>query len=142
MIYSFFFYFESTYLFVFPHKKITQVAIAKGLNISQGWISQLFKGQSLTWTEFRKIFQSLYKSITETKIITPVDVKNEFLREFLDLDPIEMIEQTVKEIREYGVEAFCELLNLAASDVRMGILGILAASIGLDRGINLPICNE
>ena len=125
-------------LFNFCHQlqrageRITQVAIAKGLNISQGWISQLFKGQSLTWTEFRKIFQSLYKSITETKIITPVDVKNEFLREFLDLDPLEMIEQTVKEIREYGVESFCELLNLAAPDVRMGILGILAASIGLN----------
>jgi len=71
-----------------------------------------------------------------------------------------MIEQTVKEIREYGVErvsslvnklsfstrfipklrlltpsrveSFCELLNLAAPDVRMSILGILAASIGLD----------
>ncbi|MDJ0727973.1 MAG: hypothetical protein QNJ38_22970 [Prochloraceae cyanobacterium] len=61
-----------------------------------------------------------------------MDINNEFLRELLELDPIEMIEQTVKEIREYGVESFCELLNLAASDVRMGILGILAASIGLN----------
>ena len=42
-----------------------------------------------------------------------------------------MIEQTVKEIREYGVESFCKLLNLAAEDVRMGILGILAAALGL-----------
>ncbi len=115
-------------------ERITQEAISRGLNVSQGWISKLFKGQSLTWTEFRKLFQSLYKSkyLKGTGINTPVNINNEFLREFLDLDPMEMIEQTVKEIREYGVEAFCELLNLAAPDVRMGILGILAASIGLN----------
>ncbi|MDJ0728340.1 MAG: hypothetical protein QNJ38_24875, partial [Prochloraceae cyanobacterium] len=123
-------------------ERITQEAISRGLNVSQGWISKLFKGQSLTWTEFRKIFQFLYKSIKGVGINTPVDINNEFLREFLELDPIEMIEQTVKEIREYGVESFCKLLNLAAPDVRMGILGILAASIGLGRGVNLPIFDE
>ncbi|MGF1490099.1 MAG: hypothetical protein ACFBSE_23675, partial [Prochloraceae cyanobacterium] len=61
----------------------------------------------------------------------PQDIDNDLLREFLELDPIEVIEQSVADIKTYGWEKFRDLLSLAAPDVRMGILGMLGASLGL-----------
>ncbi|MGF1490686.1 MAG: hypothetical protein ACFBSE_26640, partial [Prochloraceae cyanobacterium] len=67
------------------------------------------------------------------------DIDDGFLREFLELDPIEVIEQSISDIKTYGPEKFGELLTLASIEVRTAILGMLATSIGLGREINLPI---
>ncbi len=70
------------------------------------------------------------------------DLDNEFLREFLDDYPIVVIQESVNEIRQYVWEKFRDLLSLATPDVRMGILGILAASLGLGKTRILSHCLE
>ncbi|MGF1486715.1 MAG: hypothetical protein ACFBSE_06330, partial [Prochloraceae cyanobacterium] len=117
------------------NQKITQEAIARGLNVSQGWISKLFRGESITWRDFIKLFQSLLKSNKRTGINDAGPIDDEFLREFLELDPIEAIEQSIADIKAYGWQKFSELLSLASIEVRTGILGMLAASIGLGQEI-------
>ncbi len=112
------------------------------MNVSQGWIEKLLKGQILSWQEFIKLFHSLYKDSNSSGIINSEDLDKDFLRKFLELDPIVVIEATIKEIREYGIKAFRDMLMLAAPEVRMAIMGMLAAGIGLSREINLPILNE
>ncbi|MGF1488189.1 MAG: hypothetical protein ACFBSE_13975, partial [Prochloraceae cyanobacterium] len=115
-------------------------AVAKGLNVSQGWISKLFKGEIISWRDFVRLFQSLLLNNTHRNISLD-DVDNEFLRDFLELDPIEVIEQSVADIKKYGWEKFSELLSLASIEVRTAILGMLAASIGLGQEI-IPIFQE
>ncbi|MGF1488659.1 MAG: hypothetical protein ACFBSE_16365 [Prochloraceae cyanobacterium] len=120
---------------------LTQKAIAEGLSVSQGWISKLFKDENISWTDFTQIFQVLYKGNISATGMSATDIDNEFLREFLELDPIEAIEQSIADIKAYGWQKFSELLSLASIEVRTAILGMLAAGIRIGREI-IPIFQD
>ena len=47
-----------------------------------------------------QIIPSPYKDFLDTGIINSEDVDNDFLREFLELDPFVVIEASVKKIRD------------------------------------------
>ncbi|MGF1488914.1 MAG: hypothetical protein ACFBSE_17655 [Prochloraceae cyanobacterium] len=110
------------------------------MNVSQGWISKLFKGEAISWKDFIRLFQSLLTN-NRDRNISPDAVDDGFLRDFLELDPIEVIEQSIADIKTYGPEKFSELLSLASIEVRTAILGMLAASIGLGQEI-IPVWQE
>ncbi len=60
--------------------KITQSEIATGLKVSQGWISRLFKGESITWSEFTNFFKEFSSS---SSTISLENIDNQKLRDFL-----------------------------------------------------------
>jgi len=118
-------------------QKITQAAIAAKMKVTQSWICKLFQDEGLTWSEFMKLFHSLYRSTKADGISSVDDVTNERLREFLELDPVVVAKHCIKYIREHGIEAMIDLLlEKVTTDVRMSILGALAASLGLGENFN------
>ncbi len=118
-------------------QKITQAAIAAKMKVTQSWICKLFSDVGLTWSEFMKLFHDLYRGTKADGISSVDDVTNERLREFLELDPVAVAKHCIKYIREHGIEALRDLLlEKVSTDVRMSILGALAASLGLGENFN------
>ncbi len=108
-------------------KKITQQALAEGTGFSQGWISKLFKGaNTLSWKDFRKLFQSLYNDHIGTGIITPDTVEHHEIRQWLELQPLELAHEMIKAIHDEGWEKVVHYLRYVCPHEAFQILGILA----------------
>ncbi len=108
-------------------QKITQVALAQGTRLSQGWICKLFKGaNTLSWKDFCKIFQSLYKDHIGSGIITPDTVENATIREWLELQPGELAQQMIHAIHNDGWQYVVDYLRYVCPHEAFQILGILA----------------
>ena len=108
-------------------QKITQLALAQGTGFSQGWISKLFKGaNTLSWKDFCKLFQSLYKDHIGSGIITPDAVENATIREWLELQPLELAQEMIKAIHNEGWQYVVDYLRYVCPHEAFQILGILA----------------
>ena len=108
-------------------QKITQKALAQGTGLSQGWICKLFKGaNTLSWKDFCKIFQFLYKDHIGTGIITPDTVENATIREWLELQPLELAQEMIKAIHNDGWQTVVDYLRYVCPHEAFQILGILA----------------
>lgn len=108
-------------------KKITQQALAEGTHLSQGWISKLFKGaKTLSWKDFRKIFQSLYNDHIGSGIITPDSVENPTIREWLELQPLDVAQEMIKAVHDQGWQTVVDYLRSVCPHEAFQILGILA----------------
>ncbi|MGB5770308.1 MAG: hypothetical protein WBM32_10620, partial [Crocosphaera sp.] len=108
-------------------QKITQQALAEGTRLSQGWICKLFKGaNTLSWRDFCKLFQSLYKDHIGSGIITPDTVENATIREWLELQPLELAQEMIKAIHNDGWQYVVDYLRYVCPHEAFQILGILA----------------
>ncbi len=108
-------------------KKITQQALAQGTRLSQGWISKLFKGaNTLSWKDFCQIFQSLYNDHVGSGIITPDTVENPTMREWLELQPLELAQEMIIAIHNDGWQKVADYLRWVCPHEAFQILGILA----------------
>ncbi|MGK7914385.1 MAG: hypothetical protein AB4038_02405, partial [Prochloraceae cyanobacterium] len=117
--------------FIRTGEKLTQEAIAQGLEVSQSWISKLFKGKNLNWKQFEQLFHSLHSKQIGNGIFSADQIRDPGLREWLELDPLEVAEEALHLIQELGLEDFEYILSLSAPDTRLGILGILAGILCL-----------
>ncbi len=119
--------FNFTHQLMATGQKITQEAIAKGIGVSQGWVSKLFQGAStLSWKEFCKLFHSLYKENIESGIINRDSIENPAFRDWLELPPSEVASQLIKFISDEGWEKMVEYLRLVCPYEAFQLLGILA----------------
>ncbi len=108
-------------------QKITQLALAEGTGFSQGWICKLFKGaNTLSWKDFCKLFQSLYNDHIGSGIITPDTVENATIREWLELQPLELAQEMIKAIHNDGWQKVVDYLRWVCPHEAFQILGILA----------------
>ncbi len=108
-------------------KKITQQALAEGTRLSQGWVCKLFKGaNTLSWTVFRKLFQSLYNDHIGSGIITPSSVEHAEIRQWLELQPLQLAQEMIKAIHDDGWEKVVHYLRWVCPHEAFQILGILA----------------
>ena len=64
-------------------------------------------------------------------IFTCDQIHDPSLREWLELDPLEVAEESLYLIQTLGLEDFEYILSLTAPDTRLGILGILAGILCL-----------
>ncbi|MGK7895868.1 MAG: hypothetical protein AB4372_20210, partial [Xenococcus sp. (in: cyanobacteria)] len=97
-------------------KKLTQKAIAKALEVTQGYISQCFGGSNkLTWRDFKKILVTLYKHY-KGKLIFFGDAQDT-LAEWLETAQTKDLTKFVECYRRYGVEGFLEMLELIGASL-------------------------
>ena len=107
-------------------QELTQKAIADGLDVTQGWISKLFKGENLTWQGFKRIFQSLYKTYIGSGIFNSKDEEMAEVKSWLELHPVEGLTDAVELIRNCGWESFAEYLKTFSAEVQWLMLAQLA----------------
>ena len=107
-------------------KKLTQASLSKASGISQGYISKLTQSLNGRWQGFKQLFQSLYSQPVETGIFFE-GLQNQELRAWLELEPIEVIQECVAIIVNHGWKTFAAVIAESPPDVQMGILGMLGA---------------
>ena len=119
--------FNFTHQLMATGQKITQEAIAKGIGVTQGWVSKLFKGvETLTWKEFCQLFHSLYKETKESGIIKNDSLEVPYFRDWLELPPSEVASHLIQVIKDEGWSKMVEYLRQVCPLEAFQLLGILA----------------
>jgi hypothetical protein len=118
--------------------RMTQMAIARAADVSQGWVSKFFASMG-GWTVWRAIITSLIKgSITTSNNLDLVPeslsederwVAQEYLSllvlEF-EVDPVGVVESVAATALGYGGEAWARILGATDRVVVARLLGVMA----------------
>ncbi|WP_013325739.1 hypothetical protein [Gloeothece verrucosa] len=109
-------------------QKITQELLAAGLGVTQSCVSKLFKGETLSWKDFQKLFQDVFNDPVGTGIISLNQITDSFLRTWLGLAetyPIEMGREFVAAIKVLGINNFLRELKQEDAATQAGILSLI-----------------